>query len=159
MTAAVLRRRLTRADAADALVLYNELTFGPPANTPAAFFAVLDHPGTQVHGVFEEDRLVAMVTLHLLPNALWSGRPYALIENVVTRRDCQRRGFGRAAMQSAIDAAWAAQAYKIMLMSGKARGARGFYEALGFSTEDKFAFVLRHDATVSGRAAHPQAGS
>ncbi len=46
-------------------------------------------------------------------------------------------------MQAAIDAAWAEDAYKIMLMTGQKRGARGFYEALGFDCEDKFGMVLR----------------
>ncbi len=136
-------RRLVEADAEDALLLYNELTLGPPAENTGGFLQVITHPGTSVFGVLVADRLVSMVTLHLLPNVLWNGRPYALIENVVTARDMQKRGLGRRAMQAAIDAAWAADAYKIMLMTGQKRGAKGFYEALGFSSEDKFAMVLR----------------
>ncbi len=86
-----------------------------------------------------------MVTLHLLPNVLWDKRPYGLIENVVTRASHQRRGYGRLVMQGAIDAAWDADAYKLMLMTGTGRGATGFYEALGFSSKDKFAMVIRRD--------------
>lgn len=136
-------RPLTQDDAAEALILYNELTVGPPAKDAAAFSVVLDHPGTQVFGAFEGQTLAAMVTLHLLPNVLWQARPYGLIENVVTRASHQGRGFGRRAMQAAIDAAWAADAYKIMLMTGQGRGAMGFYEALGFTSKDKFAMVMR----------------
>lgn len=66
-----------------------------------------------------------------------------MIENVVTARDQQKQGLGRRAMQAAIDAAWDADAYKIMLMTGKKHGAAGFYKALGFSSEDKHAMVLR----------------
>ena len=126
-----------------ALVLYNELTLGPPAHDAGAFTSVITHPGTSVFGAFESQTLAAMVTLHLLPNVLWAARPYALIENVVTARVFQRRGIGRRVMQAAIDAAWAADAYKIMLMTGRKRGATGFYAALGFSAEDKTAMVLR----------------
>ncbi|MFC6637996.1 GNAT family N-acetyltransferase [Sulfitobacter sp. JBTF-M27] len=136
-------RLLAEADAAEALVLYNELTVGPPANDPAAFSVVLHHTGTQIFGAFVKDQLAAMVTLHLLPNVVWDARPYGLIENVVTRRSFQRRGYGRLVMEAAIDAAWQANAYKIMLMTGQGRGAMGFYEALGFSSKDKFAFVMR----------------
>lgn len=138
-------RLLTREDADQALILYNELTVGPPADDPAAFYVVLDHPGTGVFGAFSGNDLAAMVTLHLLPNVLWSGRPYGLIENVVTRRNFQRQGFGRLAMQAAIDAAWDTGAYKLMLMTGQKRGATGFYEAVGFTGRDKFAMVLRRD--------------
>lgn len=138
-------RLLKPSDADQALVLYNELTVGPPAESTAGFSVVLDHPGTHVLGVFAGADLAAMVTLHLLPNVLWNGRPYGLIENVVTRASHQRRGFGRQVMQGAIDAAWAANAYKIMLMTGQGRGATGFYESLGFSSKDKFAMVMRRD--------------
>ncbi|MBM1688408.1 GNAT family N-acetyltransferase [Sulfitobacter geojensis] len=138
-------RRLTPSDADQALILYNELTVGPPAQSTAGFSVVLDHPGTQVFGVFDGRELAAMVTLHLLPNVLWDGRPYGVIENVVTRASHQRRGYGRLVMQGAIDAAWDADAYKLMLMTGTGRGATGFYEALGFSSKDKFAMVMRRD--------------
>lgn len=136
-------RTLTLQDAREALILYNELTVGPPARGTAAFKAVLNHQGTEVFGAFDKDTLAAMVTLHLLPNVVWDARPYALVENVVTRISHQKRGFGRRVMQAAIHAAWAADAYKIMLMTGQKRGATGFYEALGFSRKDKFAMVMR----------------
>ncbi len=142
MTDAVVRM-LDRADAAQALTLYNELTVGPKASDPAAFGPVIDHPGTQVLGAFAEDRLVAMATLHLLPNVVWNARPYALVENVVTLAACQGQGFGRKVMAAVIDTAWAANACKIMLLTGVGRDAVGFYEACGFSAEGKTAMVLR----------------
>ena len=138
-------RPLTISDADQALELYNELTAGPKTVDPAVFASVLRHEGTQVLGAFDGDRLAAMVTLHLLPNALWDARPYALIENVVTRADLQRKGHCRRAMQAAIDTAWAANAHKIMLMTGVGRQAAGFYEAMGFGSKDKLAMVMRHD--------------
>lgn len=136
-------RPVTLEDADQALALYNELTFGPKTQDQSAFGAVLRHPGTQVFGAFVEGSLRAMVTLHVLPNVTWDARPYALIENVVTARDYHRQGLGRQVMQAAIDAAWLAQVYKIMLMTGQRRGAKGFYEAMGFSDEDKYAMVIR----------------
>ena len=136
-------RLLGRADATQALILYNELSVGPAANNPDTFVSVIEHPGTSVFGVFCDADLAAMVTLHLLPNVLWDTRPYGLIENVVTRGLYQREGYGRQVMEAAIDHAWQANAYKLMLMTGQRRGAKGFYEAVGFSSEDKFAMVLR----------------
>ena len=135
----------SRSNAPQALILYNELTVGPKADRPDLFEQVLNHQGTQVFGVFVDQMLAAMVTLHLLPNVLWNARPYGVIENVVTRKSHQGCGYGRQAMQAAIDAAWAAEAYKIMLMTGQGRGAAGFYESLGFSSKDKHAYVMRGD--------------
>ncbi len=136
-------RTLGVADAEQALELYSELTYGPACRDPSAFLAVLAHPGTRIFGADSAGLILGMVTLHILPNVTWDARPYALIENVVTRADRRGKGIGRKVMQTAIDAAWASDAYKIMLMTGQRRGAAGFYEALGFSSEDKQAMVMR----------------
>ncbi len=139
-------RALTEADWPQAAPLYRELTRAPTLGGAAQFRSVLTHPGTQVFGAMDGPRLAAMVTLHLLPNVTYGGRPYGLIENVVTARALQKRGFGRAALEAAIDAAWAAEAYKIMLLTGQARGAKGFYETLGFRADEKWGMSLRPDA-------------
>ena len=136
-------RALTLEDTASALRLYNELTLGPATTDAAAFARVLSHPGTTVFGVDEGGDIKAMVTLHVLPNVTWNARPYGLIENVVTAEDCRGQGLGRSVLETAVDAAWAANAYKVMLLTGQKRGAKGFYEAVGFSDEDKHAMVIR----------------
>jgi GNAT superfamily N-acetyltransferase len=84
-----------------------------------------------------------MTTLHLRPNRTWGAGPYGLIENVVKASDRRDKGVGRAVMQPAIDAAWQENACKIMLMTGQRHGTKEFYEALGFSGEDKSAMVPR----------------
>ena len=84
-----------------------------------------------------------MATLHLLPNMTYGGRPYGLVENVVTLSAMQGQGLGRAVMEAVIAAAWEADAYKIMLLTGKEAGAKGFYYKLGFSNEQKFGMMLR----------------
>ena len=48
-----------------------------------------------------------------------------------------------AVMEAAIDAAWASDAYKIMLMTGRTANAREFYETLGFSGDEKWAMMMR----------------
>lgn len=136
-------RRLVRADAADALALYSELTFGPKTLDAQAFERVLEHDGTTVFGAEVDGNIRAMVTLHLLPNVTWNARPYGLIENVITALPYRRTGLGRKVLSAAVTAAWEADAYKVMLMTGKKRGAAGFYEATGFSREDKDALVIR----------------
>ncbi|SFS09525.1 GNAT family N-acetyltransferase [Yoonia litorea] len=142
MTEAIIRH-LTVNDGENALRLYTELTFGPPANDLSAFARVINHPGTSVLGAFAQDTLVAMVTLHLLPNVTMDARPYALIENVVTTASHRRQGIGRRLLDAAAERAWAANCYKIMLLTGAKRGVEDFYCAAGFSSEDKTAMVLR----------------
>lgn len=138
-------RPLTPDDFAAALRLYRILTRDPvPVSAdPTAFEAVLRHPGTTVFGMESAGQIVSMLTLHLLPNMTSGGRPYGLIENVVTDPDHRGTGMGRAVMTACVDHARTQDAYKLMLMTGTARGAIGFYEKVGFSGHEKHGLVLR----------------
>ena len=136
-------RRLSFADVDAALELYDILTVGPKGQNPEAFAAVISHPGTSVFGGLLADQLVSMMTLHLLPNVTWGGRPYGLIENVVTHSDHRRKGFGSAVMAKALVSAWEAGAYKVMILSGSKRHGTPFYLACGFNAEDKTGLVIR----------------
>lgn len=136
-------RPLTPQDADGLVDLYNELTFGPKTAQRGDILAVMEHPGTTIHGALADGRVVGMVTLHILPNVTWGGRPYALIENVATAENWRLRGVGRRVMQSAIDKARDEKVYKIMLLTGRKRGALGFYESVGFDREDKHGLVIR----------------
>ncbi|KEJ90493.1 GNAT family N-acetyltransferase [Sulfitobacter donghicola] len=138
-------RDLIADDFPDALRLYQVLTRDPvPVTTdPAAFHAVLDHAGTTIVGAQIEDRIVAMITLHILPNMTSGGRAYALVENVICDPEHQGKGIGKAVLQAGLDKAKAKGCYKAMLLTGEARGARGFYESLGFSGHEKHGMILR----------------
>ncbi|WP_415401514.1 GNAT family N-acetyltransferase [Tateyamaria sp. SN3-11] len=136
-----LTRPLDAEDHADVLPLYDVLDGA--SDDPANFQAILDHPGTTIFGSFEGPQLCAMVTLHVLPNLRVNARPYALIENVASLPAVRGAGHGVRAMQAAIDAAWAADAYKVMLLTGQGTGARGFYERLGFRADEKHGMQLR----------------
>lgn len=104
---------------------------------------VLAHPGTTIHVAETGGRLVSMATLHILPNMTFGGRAYALAENVVTLKSHRGKGFARAVLSQLENTAWSAGAYKIMLLTGRDLGARGFYERLGYSAEEKHGMTLR----------------
>lgn len=140
-------RRLNLGDFLDAHALYKELVGDIPvpdgAEGEARFADILRHPGTMIFGTELGSRITAMATLHLLPNMTQAGRPYALVENVVTLRSFRKQGLGRAVLETIIDQAWSAEAYKIMLLTGRELGAKGFYEALGFTSDEKHGMTLR----------------
>lgn len=140
-------RALRSEDALAALSLYKELTGETPVAPQDHFAHVIEHPGTIVLGADVDGEIRALLTLHILPNMTYGGRPYTLIENVVTAKAFQGRGLGRAVMEHAIELAWKADAYKIMLLTGQDTGARGFYEKLGFTTDQKYGMTLRRVPT------------
>lgn len=146
-----LVRKLDIDDYPDLLALYREL-MGEVAivdgeSGQARFAELLAHPGTSLWGAEVEHRVVSVTVLHILPNMTHSGRPYCLVENVVTLAAFQRQGLGRLVMNAAMDAAWAANAYKIMLLTGSDAGAIGFYEKLGFRGDQKIGMVIRRAPT------------
>ncbi len=119
-----------------------------PAMAEAAWHALL-HSGLTTVFVAECDaRPVSSCTLVIVPNLTRGGRPYAVIENVVTDAAYRQRGLGHAVLQAALAAAWAAGCYKVMLASGsKQEATLRFYEAAGFKRGGKTFFQARRHTT------------
>lgn len=141
-------RVLEDADLASLLVLYRHLKPKDPPLDPAAAEAIwretLGSSWCQYIGGFEGDRLVSACTITVIPNLTRAGRPYALIENVVTDAAFRGRGWGRSVLSAALDIAWARNCYKVMLLTGrKDDGIVRFYEGCGFRRDDKLGFVAR----------------
>jgi GNAT superfamily N-acetyltransferase len=79
----------------------------------------------------------------VIPNLTRHGKPFALIENVVTHGAWRRRGFGAALLKAAADRASWCGCYKVMLMTGsKESGTLAFYEKAGFE-QSKTGFQMR----------------
>ena len=97
--------------------------------------------------VYEKDgELVSSCDCVIIPNLTRGVRPYALIENVVTRTDCRGKGFASQCLAHARALAAAAGCYKVMLMTGsRQESTLRFYRKAGFDSEEKTAFVLRLD--------------
>lgn len=136
-------------DLSGLLELYGALN---PADPPlaleqasTAFAAMLDQPGLTVFLATENGKPVATATLLIAPNLTRAARPYAFIENVVTLETHRGRGLGRAVVRHAIEAAFAANCYKVMLLTGRHDPAvHAFYESCGF-VQNKTGFQIRSE--------------
>jgi GNAT superfamily N-acetyltransferase len=147
VTAAVAIRDLGVGDAGALVELYQQLNVGDAPPPPEAVCAVFTHPGLRLFGLFDGDTLVATCNLAVIPNLTRGGRSYGVIEDVVTRADFRNRGHGQAVIRHAIEQAWAAGAYKVVLTtSRKDPAVWAFYERCGFDADDKRAFVIRRPA-------------
>ena len=100
-------------------------------------------PGSAVLLGLLGDDLVTSCTLIVIPNLTNGGKPYALIENVVTDALHRGQGYGTRLLRDAVAAAWEAGCYKVMLLTGsKQPSTLKFYENAGFE-QSKTGFQMR----------------
>lgn len=148
MTGEVFVIRHARQDDLAALLdLYQQLTPGDERVSPeraATIFAQFTEGGQNRIFLGESNgRLAGSCTLIIVANLTRGGRPYALIENVVTHRLFRHRGLGSQLLTAATEAAWQSGCYKIMLMTGsRERGVHEFYRRAGFQ-QSKTGFQKR----------------
>ena len=129
------------------LELYRHLNPRDPpldaATAAAAWSTLIGSPGNTVFVADASGALVAACTLSVIPNLTRGARPYAVIENVVTHAAHRRAGLGRAVLTAALNAAWDAGCYKVMLASGRDEPTLRFYETVGFKRGGKTFFEIR----------------
>lgn len=101
-------------------------------------------PFSHVFGGWWQDSLVTSCTLLILPNLTRGGKPYALIENVVTHSAHRQKGHGKAVLQHATRYAFDKGCYKVMLLTGaSAPETLAFYQSAGFE-QTKTGFQIRN---------------
>ena len=89
-----------------------------------------------------DETLISSCVLVIVPNLTRGQRPYALIENVVTRPEHRGQGCATAVLNYARQLAADERCYKIMLMTGsKEDSTLRLYECAGYNRTDKTAFV------------------
>jgi GNAT superfamily N-acetyltransferase len=143
---AIIRKAIP-ADLSGLLSLYAELSVGDRLPTPEAAVAtwakLLSSEMISVLIIEQGGRAVSSCVLVIVPNLTRDQKPFALIENVVTSAAMRGRGLGKQVIRAAIDEAWAAGCYKVMLMTGRTDpGVLAFYESCGFE-RGKTAFQIR----------------
>jgi GNAT superfamily N-acetyltransferase len=135
-------------DLSGVLALYRQLNPGDPVPAveaaETAWAALLASGLTTPFVADMAGLLAASCTLAIVPNLSRGARPYGVIENVVTDAGHRRRGLGRAVLHAALDKAWRADCYKVLLATGSRREATlRFYEGAGFQRGGKTYFEIR----------------
>jgi len=143
-------RPATRSDLPGLLDLYQHLAPGDDrttmGNAAQVFERFLYYEGSAIFVGEAGGVLVASCTLVVVPNLTHGGRPYGLIENVVTHGHFRKRGFGKQVLAAASSAAWDAGCYKVMLMTGSTNPETlRFYLDAGFE-QSKTGFQMRRIA-------------
>jgi len=89
-----------------------------------------------------DGKIVSSCVCVIIPNLTRNIRPYAVIENVVTRFDYRGRGYATECLNYAKEIAARANCYKMMLLTGsKEEKTLRFYNNAGYNSTDKTAFI------------------
>lgn len=89
-----------------------------------------------------DGRLASSCVCVVIPNLTRGVRPYAVIENVVTRKGFRGKGYATECLAYAQEIAEERHCYKMMLLTGsKDPDTLKFYEHAGYNRTDKTAFI------------------
>lgn len=137
MTDALHIRHATEDDAAALLDLYEHLSPGdercPLERAKANINRIAQIDGSAILLGLRHGAVITSCTLLVVPNLTRGGRPYAIIENVVTHAHHRGQGLGKAILDAACERAWDQGGYKVMLSTGSARpSVLSFYKSAGF---------------------------
>ena len=139
-------REIQRDDLPQLLALYRHLhpegwlEEGPDAQK--IWQAIQAAPGYHIVVAEEGGELVSTCTLLIVPNLTHLGRPYGLIENVVTHPAHRGKGLATGCLNFARQLAQEQGCYKLMLMTGsKRQSTLHFYERAGYRSDVKTAFL------------------
>jgi GNAT superfamily N-acetyltransferase len=136
------------SDRPDVLALYRHLNpLDPTLPTKIAetiWQEMIRAPGTFIFLGSIGDQVVTTCMLTVIANLTRGGRPFAVIENVVTDPVHRRRGCGTSILAAAVDRAWSMDCYKVVLTTGsKNPSTWAFYERAGFKRGTRTAFEMR----------------
>ncbi len=96
------------------------------------------------HVIIAEENgvLVSTCTCVIIPNLTYDQRPFAVVENIVTKSEYRAQGFATACLQEAQKIAESENCFRIMLVTqSKLQSTHKFYEKLGYSKDDMTAFT------------------
>lgn len=139
-------RLIRREEFSQLLSLYRQLhQTGWLEEGPAAWTLwekIQSTPGYHIVVAAEGEHLLSTCTLLVVPNLTHQGRPYGLIENVVTDQRHRGQGLAHSCLAYAGELARQANCYKLMLMTGRKDDATlHFYASAGYRSGEKTAFV------------------
>lgn len=147
MTTVVIRECEAK-DLAGLLALYGELRPQDPVLGEQAaregLAALLDQPHTRIMVALVDDQLASSCQLGIIPTLTNGGRPFGIIEHVITGAAFRRQGLSHRLLERTLALAWELGCYKVMLLSGEGRdAAHRLYEGLGFKAGIEKGFVIK----------------
>ena len=139
-------REAQKSELGELLELYLDLHENsvPPIDERAlsVWQKIMDDENHHIIVNIQGGRIVSSCVCVIIPNLTRGIRPYAFIENVVTRENHRGRGFATECLDFAREIAKRENCYKMMLLTGsKSESTLDFYKRAGYNCTDKTAFI------------------
>ena len=139
-------REAQQSELGELLELYLDLHENsvPPIDERAlsVWQKIMDDENHHIIVNIQGGRIVSSCVCVIIPNLTRGIRPYAFIENVVTRENHRGRGFATECLDFAREIAKRENCYKMMLLTGsKSESTLEFYKRAGYNCTDKTAFI------------------
>ena len=139
-------REAQQSELGELLELYLDLHENsvPPIDERAlsVWQKIMDDENHHIIVNIQDGRIVSSCVCVIIPNLTRGIRPYAFIENVVTRENHRGRGFATECLDFAREIAKRENCYKMMLLTGsKSESTLDFYKRAGYNCTDKTAFI------------------
>lgn len=130
------------------LTLYRELRSHDPVVSPDDVSSIWAEMQSDPHSklvVAEIDgQLASTCQLAIVPTVTNAGKPFGIIEHVITSEGYRRRGLSQRVLEKALELAWELNCYKVILLSGETRfSAHKLYEKVGFQPGIEKGFVIK----------------
>lgn len=140
--------RLTKFEELDDLLgLYRQLNPEDPdlkkeGNIIELWKEILNDHSLYYFGLEKDGKIVSSCTLAVIKSLTRGGKPYGLIEYVITDSRYRKRGYGTVIINKAVEVAKEKNCYKVMLLTGrKEESTLRFYEQAGFERGIKTGFI------------------
>ena len=118
----------------------------PSESITREIYNSLELSGGCVFGAFNYNKIIGTCTVNICPNYSWSGRSYAIIENVIVSKAYRNNGIGKLLLLSAKSYAEQKNCYKVALMTAsKEEKVLKFYQSAGFEG-NKIGYQIRFQA-------------
>jgi len=145
-------RAATEADLQSILDLYVEVEDDNRVlsieKARSVFTRMQSYPDYKVYVAVLGGSVVGTFALLIMDNLAHMGAPSGVVEDVVVRRDWQRKGLGKQMMRFAMNRCRERGCYKLALSSNlKREAAHRFYDDLGFQRHG-YSFIVQTESTA-----------
>jgi GNAT superfamily N-acetyltransferase len=134
-------------DLTDLLRLYQQLhpheaPIQTDAQTLCTWKEILDDPRLYCFVIAQGSKLIASCVLDIVPNLTRGGRPFGVLQNVVTDEVSRGKGIGGKLIRQTLDFAWDKNCYQVLVQTGRPETVP-FYCAQGFKDDSKIGLVAK----------------